>query len=269
MLLFYFFFFFSSRRRHTRSCLVSWARRCVQETVSTQSTWGGLSESQVKEIMYQILLGIQYCHSRNIMHRDLKPSNILIQYSQDSQEKLMTQDAKQDSQSESQITEENSQNSSSSEKGFTVKITDFGLSRVFSLNSNNYTDGLVTIWYRAPEILVSNQYTQAIDMWSAGCIMGELYTQQPMFPGQSELNQLESIFQILGSPNEEEWKALQPSKQMQNVQAYPKGKLFTHIPRLATMSQEGKDLLCNLLTYDPNKRFTAKQALQSLFFQKK
>lgn len=205
-----------------------------------------LPELYIKRIMHQILKGVQYCHSRNIMHRDLKPANILIEpdYVQGEQQTQSQQNSK-----------------------LVVKITDFGLSRVYSMNTNTYTDNLVTIWYRAPEILVSTQYTQAVDLWSAGCIMGELICSQPLFQGDCDIDQLDKIFQKLGSPSQEEWQVLHVSKDLQYNPNYQKGQLFAKMPQLKRISQDGQELLLNLLAYDPSKRYTAKQALQSPFFQ--
>jgi len=104
----------------------------------------------VKSIMYQILKGVEFLHSRKVLHRDLKPQNILID------EKLR------------------------------VKIADFGLSRTYSIPIRQYTKEVLTLWYRAPELILGiNEYSTGIDMWSVGCIFAELFFKKPFFTGDS------------------------------------------------------------------------------------
>ena len=128
------------------------------------------SESQVKCIMLQVFRGLQYLHDNFIVHRDLKVSNLLL-----------------------------------TDKGC-VKIADFGLARLYGLPLKPMTPKVVTLWYRSPELLLNSQtQTTAIDMWSAGCILGELLAHQPLLPGQSEINQLDLIIDLLGTPNANIW----------------------------------------------------------------
>jgi serine/threonine protein kinase len=112
-----------------------------------------LTQAQVKMYTYQILDAIQYCHSNRIMHRDLKPQNLLID-----------------------------------NKGV-LKIADFGLARAFGLPIKTYTHEVVTLWYRAPEILLGQkQYGLGVDTWSIGCIMAEMGQRRPLFQGDSEID---------------------------------------------------------------------------------
>ena len=122
--------------------------------------------------MFQILSGVKYIHDNYILHRDIKPANILIK-----------------------------------NKG-EVKLADFGLSRFFEKRKNQwraYTNSVVTLWYRAPELLLSEcYYKTSIDMWSVGCVMAELFTKQPLFKEQNALKQISAIFSLIGRPKEED-----------------------------------------------------------------
>ena len=126
----------------------------------------------IKSIMFQILSGVKYIHDNYILHRDIKPANILIK-----------------------------------NKG-EVKLADFGLSRFFEKRKNQwraYTNSVVTLWYRAPELLLSEcYYKTSIDMWSVGCVMAELFTKQPLFKEQNALKQISAIFSLIGRPKEED-----------------------------------------------------------------
>jgi len=128
----------------------------------------GLAPERIKDIMWQILSGVDFLHSHRIVHRDLKPQNILV--SREGQ----------------------------------VKLADFGLARIYDFSSL-LTTVVVTLWYRSPEILLGTTYATPVDIWSCGCILAELYLRKPLFPGQYEIDQLGKIFGILGTPTEAEW----------------------------------------------------------------
>lgn len=131
------------------------------------------SIAEVKCLMLQLLSGIAYLHEHWVLHRDLKTSNILY-----------------------------------TNKG-QLKICDFGLARQYSSFPKQYTQLVVTLWYRAPELLLgAKNYSTAIDMWSVGCIMGELLSKSPLFTGHSEIPQMDQIFKTLGYPNEEIWPGM-------------------------------------------------------------
>ncbi|KAI3455030.1 hypothetical protein Pfo_011693, partial [Paulownia fortunei] len=177
---------------------------------------------EVKCLMKQLLEGVKFLHENGVMHRDLKPSNILM-----------------------------------NDKG-QLKICDFGLSRHFESLSGSYTPGVVTLWYRAPELLLgANEYSCAIDMWSVGCIMAELMLKEVFFKGRSELHQLGSIYLVLGTPDDAAWPGFSSliGSRLQFVSCCC---AFSGAPIL---TERGFDLLGKLLTYDPHKRITAEAAL--------
>ncbi|CAN8068337.1 unnamed protein product [Agarophyton chilense] len=207
----------------------------------------------VKSLLWQILHGINYLHKNWIIHRDLKPSNILV----------------------------TGLDKPPNERGC-VKIADFGLARLFQspLRPLAEVDAVVvTIWYRAPELLLgAKHYTKAIDLWAIGCIFAELVTSKPLFQGQEQerkgddrnpfqSNQIDKIFRILGKPNAERWPGVRDLphwSQAQSWQNYP-CILHDRVRGLAKGSS-GYDLLTKLLEYDPDKRITAEEALKHPFF---
>jgi serine/threonine protein kinase len=184
----------------------------------------------IKSYLYQILKGVSFCHARGVLHRDLKPQNLLIDR----------------------------------EHG-KIKIADFGLARNYSTTNFTLTHEVVTLWYRAPELLLGqNKYSTPIDVWSIGCIFAELITLQPLFPADSEIDQLYKIFQALGTPDDTIWPGV--SKLPYYQQTFPKwagNSLRQSFPQLDEL---GIDLLCRMLTYAPNHRITARQALLHPFF---
>lgn len=187
-------------------------------------------QSEVKALLHQLLSAVSCLHENWIIHRDLKTSNLLI-----------------------------------SNQG-QIKVADFGMARLVGNPPGNLTDLVVTLWYRAPEILLGEkEYTSAIDIWSIGCIMGELLTRNALFPGAGEVDQLKKIFSILGSPNEKNWPEMMklPSAKSITLNKYPHSNLRSKFPFL---SQNAFNLLSRFLTYDPNSRITAKEALMHPYF---
>ncbi|CAM8925015.1 unnamed protein product [Rhodiola kirilowii] len=196
------------------------------------------SISEVKCLMLQLLGGIQYMHDNWVMHRDLKSSNILF----------------------------NNQGE--------LKICDFGMARQYANPLKPYTVLVVTLWYRAPEILFgAKQYSEAVDMWSVGCLMAELLRKEPLFQGENENKQIDKIIRLLGTPNETVWPGFSNLsgakakfvKQPYNLlrKKFPVTS-FTGSPAL---SDAGFDLLNRMLTYDPTKRITVHEALNHPWFQ--
>ena len=188
-----------------------------------------LDEKLIKSYMYQLLLGVSYCHSKKVVHRDLKPANLLI-----------------------------------NEDGL-LKIADFGLARSFSIPLRPYTREVLTLWYRSPEILLGCiEYSTSVDIWSCGCILAELYLKKPIFKGDQEIDQLYKIFQIKGTPNFEMWpEVVQLPHYKKTFPQWLPQNLKEVIPNISSC---GLDLLQRLLNYDPNQRITAKQALNHVNF---
>ncbi|KEH37127.1 putative Cell division control protein 2 protein kinase CMGC-CDK-Pl family [Medicago truncatula] len=186
---------------------------------------------QVKMFLYQMLCGIAYCHSHRVLHRDLKPQNLLIDRRTNS-----------------------------------LKLADFGLARAFGIPVRTFTHEVVTLWYRAPEILLgSRHYSTPVDVWSVGCIFAEMANRRPLFPGDSEIDELFKIFRILGTPNEDTWPGVTSLPDFKSTfPRWPSKDLATVVPNL---EPAGLDLLNSMLCLDPTKRITARSAVEHEYFK--
>ncbi|KAI5931477.1 Cyclin-dependent kinase 3 [Manis javanica] len=183
----------------------------------------------VKSYLFQLLQGVNFCHSHRVIHRDLKPQNLLI-----------------------------------NELG-AIKLADFGLARAFGVPLRTYTHQVVTLWYRAPEILLGSKfYSTAVDVWSIGCIFAEMVTCRALFPGDSEIDQLFRIFRTLGTPSEATWPGVTQLPDYKG--SFPKWTRKGMEEIVPNLDPEGKDLLMKLLQYDPSRRISAKTALAHPYF---
>ncbi|KAJ8653594.1 hypothetical protein O0I10_010744 [Lichtheimia ornata] len=186
--------------------------------------------SEVKCLMLQLLRGLEHCHNHSIIHRDLKMSNLLL-----------------------------------TSTGL-LKIADFGLARTVGLSSRPMTPNVVTLWYRSPELLLGGSiYTTAVDLWSAGCILGELMQHRPLLPGSTEQSQLNLIVNLLGTPNENIWPGY-TSLPLADTFNWPKQDYNNIKLMFPRYSENTTSLLAELLTYNPKTRLTVKRALAHPYF---
>ncbi|KAI4245598.1 MAG: hypothetical protein L6R40_002399 [Gallowayella cf. fulva] len=202
----------------------------LKKFMDSRGTGGQLDYLTIKSFMYQLLHGIAFCHENRVLHRDLKPQNLLI-----------------------------------NNKG-QLKLADFGLARAFGIPVNTFSNEVVTLWYRAPDVLLgSRTYNTSIDIWSAGCIMAEMYTGRPLFPGTTNEDQLQKIFRLMGTPSERSWPG---------ITSFPEYKPGWHVYAtqdlrmiLPTVEPAALDLLGRCLQLRPEMRVSARDAMDHAWFR--
>jgi len=188
---------------------------------------------QIKCYMKQLLEGLAYCHAQKVLHRDIKGSNLLI-----------------------------------NNDGH-LKLADFGLARAYDNEKQHaYTNRVITLWYRPPELLLgATMYGPAIDMWSAGCIFAELLLRKPILPGKNEFEQIDLIFKLLGTPDEQSWPKCKELQYYELILSQTSRKFNNRFDeKFGNLEPMAKDLLRKLLAMDPEKRITADDALDHEYF---
>lgn len=192
-----------------------------------------LKDIHIRYILYQLLKATKFIHSGNVIHRDQKPSNILL------------------------------------DADCFVKLCDFGLARCINQIQEDegnpaLTEYVATRWYRAPEILLASpRYTKGVDMWSVGCILGEMLLGKPLFPGTSSINQIERIMSVIPAPSNEDIQSINSdygASVVHKILTRPRTSIDQLLP--TTTPPDALDLLSKLLVFNPDHRLTAQQALQ-------
>jgi len=190
------------------------------------------SIGEVKCLMQQLIAGIGHMHDNWIIHRDIKASNLLLSH------------------------------------GGIMKIADFGLARDYGSPLKPYTPVVVTLWYRSPELLLGiKQYSTAVDMWSVGCIFGELLEMKPLFQGRSEFQQLQLIFELLGVPTEKAWPGHKhlPLASKMKFEGPESSRIKRKFDKV--IKPQGIDLLMRLLNYSTERRISANDAANHKYFK--
>ena len=198
----------------------------LKKYMESRGDHGRLDPITIKSFMQQLLRGIAFCHDNRVLHRDLKPQNLLI-----------------------------------NTKG-QLKLADFGLARAFGIPVNTFSNEVVTLWYRAPDVLLgSRTYNTSIDIWSAGCIMAEMFSGRPLFPGTTNEDQLLKIFRLMGTPSERSWPGITQFPEYKanwpNMATQEWGNIIKEIKD----DRLGQDLLKKMLQLRPELRISATEAL--------
>ncbi|KZT06228.1 Pkinase-domain-containing protein [Laetiporus sulphureus 93-53] len=222
---------------HTETKLVlifEYCERDLKKYMDVHGDRGALDPVTVRSFMYQLLKGTAFCHENRVLHRDLKPQNLLI-----------------------------------NRKG-ELKLGDFGLARAFGVPVNTFSNEVVTLWYRAPDVLMgSRTYSTSIDVWSCGCIFAEMISGVPLFRGRDNQDQLLHIMRIIGTPDDRTLRKIAAEGQTEvptGQKQYPRYPKIPFSQVLPKASAPALDLLERLLQFDPSKRITAADALSHPYF---
>lgn len=192
---------------------------------------GPMKIEHIKYLLYQLLKAVSYLHSKSFYHRDIKCANVLI-----------------------------------SNDGH-LYLADFGLTRKFSDTHRPPTPTVVTLWYRAPELIFgAKNYTNAIDMWSVGCVMAELIRNKPLIPGETEIDQMNKMVDIFGAPTKENFGSSFESLTILEKVVLPNQRKNKLKHMFSDLTEKGFDLLNRLMLYNPEKRITADEAVKHPWF---
>lgn len=200
----------------------------LEQILHERKIW--LSFAHIKSYILMTLKGLEYLHKCFILHRDLKPNNLLL------------------------------------DRNNVLKIADFGLARTFGSPSRFYSHQVVTRWYRAPELLYgARMYGVGVDIWAVGCILAELFKREPLFPGDSDLDTLDKIITIVGTPNEKNWHGVTELPDFVEFNEVSAGQPFSE--KFSALEQDALDILESMLRLNPNDRCTTTQALKMPYFK--
>lgn len=199
----------------------------LEQILHERRIW--LSFAHIKSYILMTLKGLEFLHNNWILHRDLKPNNLLL------------------------------------DKNNILKIADFGLARTFGSPSRIYSHQVVTRWYRAPELLYgARMYGTGVDIWAVGCILAELLRREALFPGDSDLDTLDKIITLLGTPSEKNWHGVTELPDFVEFNDVSSGKSISE--EFSAVEQDGIDILESMLKLCPTDRCTCTEALQMPYF---
>lgn len=199
----------------------------LEQVLHEKKIW--LSFANIKSYILMTLRGLEYLHKNFILHRDIKPNNLLL------------------------------------DKNNVLKIADFGLARTFGSPSRVYTHQVVTRWYRAPELLYgARMYGVGIDIWAVGCVLAELFKREPLFPGDSDLDTLDKITTVLGSPTEADWPGV---GQLSDFVSFSQDTRQPFSEKFSALQPDALEILETMLRLNPNDRCTCTEALNMAYFK--